>query len=275
MATVLKNTTIADVEIEKLGMTVPASGQIEITSRDLLFLCSDVVVSELEPLITSGDIVVNDGTNDISTLANAMAFLRYPDFALACRFNNSTNGFNSRTVQEAIEEAKKRVDFLQFQRIGTMNSDLYLYSGTDQISGLLSSSRTSGDASNGYRYGNSAPTINSINGKVVKIHAAIRGVAISNTGAATNVNVNLELWDVGMTNQGTKLGDITLSIPSASHTIGSYWNSSVDTNYYGEADVNIPVTPSRLLAVKFDSRTGNSNAVSIKNITIKLEVRET
>lgn len=105
MAKILKNTTLTDIESNSLGLTIPASGQVEIVTDEYLLLSSDDVLSELDPLISSGDIVVNDGTNDLD-IVDGQAYIRYPDDAVSVLFDNTSNGFISNDVQTAIEEAK-------------------------------------------------------------------------------------------------------------------------------------------------------------------------
>lgn len=106
MAKILKNTTVSDINLVTLGRTLPASSNTTIELSDYIRLADPATVTELTSNITSGNIVVNDGINDITTIAEALAFLRYPDYAPNIRFDNSTNSFVSRTVQKAIEEAR-------------------------------------------------------------------------------------------------------------------------------------------------------------------------
>lgn len=233
--------------------------------------------STLESLIQSGSIVVNDGSSDLNASDGVELVKRFQfDAANKISFNNTTNGFTSTNVQSAIEELKtlasKKRDFLHYQIIGNLNYNNYLYSGSDLVSGLLTSSRRSGDASNGYRYSNSAPTLNAITGKVVKLNAAIQGIAVSSGSPSSTIYVNLELWKVGMTNEGTKIGNMVIPVNTSTYNVGTYYNSSVDTNFVGSISLNLSVTENDLLAVKFSSQTGNSNAVAIENISVKLEV---
>ncbi len=101
---VLKNTTASEIDLKYLATTIPASTNRAVNVEDYIRLASDDSVAELTPLINSGDIVVNDGTNDLS-VSDALAFIEYADYAPNIRFNNSTNGFAAKNVQEAIEEA--------------------------------------------------------------------------------------------------------------------------------------------------------------------------
>lgn len=190
-------------------------------------------------------------------------------------FDNSTNGFDSNNVQDAIEEANKSKFYAQFQLIGDLNYDEYIYSYSDiGDQGLLGNKNRSGNSSNGYRYSNSAPIICPFNGTLKKGIFAIKGVAVSTGSAASTVTVNFEIWSVGFQNEGTKLGDININIDSGTYTIGTWWNSSVDTNFKGSETYDISITEGDLLALKFKRIQNSSNAVEIDNATVVLEIEE-
>jgi len=101
---ILKNTTASEIDLKYLATTIPASTNRAVNVEDYIRLASDDSVAELTPLINSGDIIVNDGLDDLSA-ANGIAFISYPDHAENVRFDNSTNGFVAKSVQKAIEEA--------------------------------------------------------------------------------------------------------------------------------------------------------------------------
>jgi hypothetical protein len=110
---VLKNTTITDIELDD-GFTAPASGQVIIQPSQRFRLIDEIDDGgDLVALINSGDIVVNDGVNDITVangfaLQNAIDYIKYPDRAFNIRFEaepERNNNFVSKNVQEAIEEA--------------------------------------------------------------------------------------------------------------------------------------------------------------------------
>lgn len=109
MAKILKNTTGADIEIFTAGnQVVPAGSQVTLAPEDFAQQwATDDVLTEVTPLLTSGDLVVNDGNNDLNA-TDGLNFLRYPDTAFNVRFLSDPerlNGFVSKNVQEAIEEA--------------------------------------------------------------------------------------------------------------------------------------------------------------------------
>lgn len=78
MSKILKNTTVADIELDALGYTIPASGQVDFDVTEFQLLASDDVIAEVTPFLTSGDIVVNDGVQDL-TLAEGLRYLTWPE----------------------------------------------------------------------------------------------------------------------------------------------------------------------------------------------------
>lgn len=103
MTKILKNTTGSDIDIKSIGLTVSASSQITIQVQDYLLLSSDDVVAELQTYISSGDIVVNNGSVDLDSEDGA-DFILYPDRADAVSFDDSSFGFDAEDVQEAFQE---------------------------------------------------------------------------------------------------------------------------------------------------------------------------
>jgi len=69
---IAKNQTVGDINLTRLGLVVPASGQITLTDSSCFFeIGSD---ESLNTAVGSGDIVINDGSSDLST-AEALAYL--------------------------------------------------------------------------------------------------------------------------------------------------------------------------------------------------------
>lgn len=102
---ILKNVTVSDINLLQLGVTIFASGQYEVQAGDLTILYTDESETELQGYINSGDIVVNDGSRDLS-ITEALTYIKFPDQAKNILFDNSSNGFSSIEIQSAIEEAK-------------------------------------------------------------------------------------------------------------------------------------------------------------------------
>jgi len=113
VAKILKNTTLSDIELDFLGVTVPASGQLTIDPEDYLDLGTDDSTNEIDPFITSGDIVVNDGTNDLGITAG-QNFIRFPDNAPNIRYDNTISGLISTDVKNAIDELAGTVTVDEF-----------------------------------------------------------------------------------------------------------------------------------------------------------------
>lgn len=173
-------------------------------------------------------------------------------------------------VQAAIESLSNfRFQYAHFQLIGSRNYDSYLYAGND----YGSITRESGDASNGYQFSNSAPLLAGFSGNVVSATAAIRGVAQSTGAPAASCEILFELYNVGFSGEGTKLGDITFDISSSTYTIGNFWNSSVQTEFSENQTQNIAITKGNLLGLKFIRQTGNDKIVAFTNATILLEIK--
>lgn len=118
---ILKNTTASPIELTQVGVTVPALGQIIIEPGQYFLYANEIGLSppgQLDTLISSGAIVVNDGVLDLKSSNGisedrAIDYLKHPDTAFNIRFLSQperSNGFTSKTVQEAIEEAKNNSD---------------------------------------------------------------------------------------------------------------------------------------------------------------------
>lgn len=108
MAKILKNNTVSDISVKSIGVTLPASSSTTIDVREHTLLASVDSIAELTTPINAGDIIVNDGLRDLSA-ADGLRYIAYPDDAFNIRFLNDpdrANAFNSRNVQEAIEEAR-------------------------------------------------------------------------------------------------------------------------------------------------------------------------
>lgn len=75
---ILKNTTVSPITLKKLGITVPALGQITVDRVEYPYLSSVDRLNEINPLITSGDIVINNGVIDLS-VSEGIRFIEYAD----------------------------------------------------------------------------------------------------------------------------------------------------------------------------------------------------
>jgi hypothetical protein len=111
---ILKNTTGTAIELDE-GIIIPASGQVTIDPTSRRKFWDDIdLVGNLATQIRNGDIIVNDGVDDLIlsngfSVERAIDYLKFPDRAFNLRFEaepERSNGFVSKNVQEAIEEAK-------------------------------------------------------------------------------------------------------------------------------------------------------------------------
>ena len=94
---ILKNTTLIEIELDVLGISIESSSQVIINVDDYILLATEDSLSELSPMITSGDIIVNDGNNDLN-VSNGIDYIRYPDNA-----SNIMYGDTGITLEDTIE----------------------------------------------------------------------------------------------------------------------------------------------------------------------------
>lgn len=159
------------------------------------------------------------------------------------------------------------VHTLQYQALGQFSYSFYLFYEAHKNP---NDDRESG-AGDGYLYQNSAPAICGIDGVVNMATLVVRGVAISDATPSSIVTMHFELWNVGFSTEGTKIGDISFDIDSSVFTIGPYYNSSVSSNIkIHEHQTPLSVSQGDMLGLKFISTTGASNIVSFVNATVLL-----
>ncbi len=109
MAKIIQNTTGSDIFIDFLGLNLPASGSLTIDARDYTLLASSDALSEVQALINSGDVTINNGTSTLST-EDALDFIRYPDRADSIFFDDSAStSVEGDDVQEALESIDELV----------------------------------------------------------------------------------------------------------------------------------------------------------------------
>lgn len=260
-----------------LGVQVEDQSQYDVPSHKWLELRGQLTnQEEIYTRINNGEIIVNDGNNDLSISQGLIHLEQFQDPPLLENLDFDHVGWDSDNAKDAIVEASEKggvrsVHTIQYQTIDTMGYSEYLYSGHHSRNNF---NRRSGDRSNGYAYSNCAPPLCPVNGKVTKATFVIKGIAQSTGSPASTVTVNFELWNVGFNGGGTKIADIDIDVDSSEYTIGNWWNSSIDTNFKGSISLNIDVNEGDLLGLKFIRVQNNSNAVSIKNPTVILRIEE-
>lgn len=77
---ILKNSTspATDIEIDSAGITISIVEDYEIPPQEYTLFASEKVINELATYINAGDIIVNNGADDLSA-GDGLRFLQYPD----------------------------------------------------------------------------------------------------------------------------------------------------------------------------------------------------
>lgn len=102
---ILKNTTISDIVLKAVGVTVPASSQLLIEKTLYGLFSSDDSITEITSYVNSGDIIVNNGTYNLDS-TNGLNYLRQSDHGKNILFDNDVSlntaiGYN---VQDIIND---------------------------------------------------------------------------------------------------------------------------------------------------------------------------
>jgi len=112
MTKILENTTASDIFITEVGFNIPALDTYIIQVSEFLLWATTETLAEITPFINSGDIIVNDGINNLNA-ADGIEHLKYPDFATSQRFLSEperSNSFVAKNTQKAIEEARPDIE---------------------------------------------------------------------------------------------------------------------------------------------------------------------
>jgi len=181
----------------------------------------------------------------------------------------ATDNGSGEVLIEAAQNTVKYRQYLQYMKLGELNFDQYLVSYRDD-----DDNPRSGSQSNGFQFKQSGPILTTFSGTIIKANFAIKGIAQSTGTPASTVTIRFELWSVGFQGQGTKLSDIDVPIDTSTFTVGNFFNSFVDTDYKGSKILNISVPENTLVALKFNSITGNANAVTIREVVATLTLEE-
>lgn len=112
MSKIIKNTTLTPIELMTTGVTIGANSSFTIEPSEYPRWAIDDFINEVSPLITSGDIVINDGISDLS-IVDGINFLKYPDTFSSIRLDTGisptlsgigTGSFNLKDIGEYIYE---------------------------------------------------------------------------------------------------------------------------------------------------------------------------
>jgi hypothetical protein len=192
---ILKNTTGSDIFLEFPGITVPASGQVTINVEEYKDIAAEsALITELTPLINSGDIVVNNGTVDYSA-ADGIRFLEYPD-----RLTVQEGGTDTTIVTKSINFTGSAATTDQ----GDGNVDIEV--GATLFGALWQLAYTEdGDADNEwlglYDRGNKS---NQTFG-VIPFDSEICVITYSNSKGGSDCDIELHLADAGDDNNNVKI----------------------------------------------------------------------
>jgi hypothetical protein len=77
MIKLLKNTTASIVFITDVGVSIPASGNYQLTTQEYMLWASSL---DYQPLVTAGTLIVNNGTIDLAP-ADGIRYIEYADRA--------------------------------------------------------------------------------------------------------------------------------------------------------------------------------------------------
>lgn len=124
MTKIIKNTTNTDIELNILGRTISANGQLIVDIEDFNVLATPESLLEMSSYLISGDIVINDGIADVS-----------PETGLSI-----LQGTHTRLTQDILENGRIKIDVL-----GTLSDGRVMVSGDDSTTGFLEDKITSLD----------------------------------------------------------------------------------------------------------------------------------
>jgi len=204
--------------------------------------------------VLNGDVVINNGSQDLSA-------------------QDGVDHINKLVDPEQIPI--KRVFYPQFQFIKEMDYSSYLVSWVDSDT-QKSKLRRSGD-SDGMKNGNAAPIIVPIGGTLINATLNLQGCAVDDGSPASSCEIKFELWEVGHTNEGTKIGDIIFTIDNSSGSVvGQWWNSwQYDVNLTVQKTLSLSIAAGKRLGLKFiRQQDENNKIVEARGITVGLQILE-
>lgn len=199
MSKILKNTTNSDIELE-IGISLPQNSSTIISVLDYIELAES---GDVEGLITSGDIVVNDGVLDLN-ITDGINYILYPDDAERIRVESSS--FTSTNVKDALEEV-----------VNLTGNDFGLFPiWAEENAGLGNNSRE-------YSFGNGA-TGNI--GIPIPLNASLFAISYQAENAGTNTEIAVDINAVTVATTGPQSSNSGINIlpsvvaVSAGDTVG-------------------------------------------------------
>lgn len=164
-----------------------------------------------------------------------------------------------------------RHHFIQFTTLKEFTATDYLHSFSQNNS---TQNINSGHATQGYNNYNSSPILCPFTGTITLGVAAIKGIAVSTGTPSATVAVNMSLYKVGFNSEGTLLLNVEFNVDTATYTVGTFFDSSVASNFTGSESLSISVSEGDLLAVKFVRITGNDDACEVRSPTVGFLIEE-
>lgn len=158
--------------------------------------------------------------------------------------------------------------FFQYAFGEEMDYDQYLVSFTDNNT-QKNRLKRSGNSSNGIRYGDCSPIVLPTAATITSALLSLKGGSVSTGNPASIVTAYFELWNVGWTNEGTKLADITFDLDTNAYPIGRWWNANgEDTNASINTTLDLSILAGDRLALKFKQMTGDDKLCTALGTTV-------
>lgn len=153
------------------------------------------------------------------------------------------------------------------------NTSVYFYSFEKQFEG--SGTKIYSGNSQGMNYANASnPILIHVNGTITRAILTIKGAGVSNGTVTYPVTYMTDLYDVGFSTEGTKIGDIDFSI-SNTYTVGTYSVGATNAKGIELTGLNISVTKGQMLALKFINGSGASQVGQTLNAYVVLMITPT
>jgi hypothetical protein len=247
---ILKNTTSNDITV--FGHFIPAGASQDVSPNKFLKL---IYEPDVHDLVIAGDLVVNNGTEDLSASDGIVHLERLSD-----------------PIQ--FPELVKIYHSFQFQFVEEMDYDQYLVSYVDNDT-QKNRLRRSGDPSNGMRYDEAAPIISPCSGVITRATVVTKGIACSTGTPSSSCEYKFELWNVGFQNEGTKITDVVFDVDNSTFPIGRWWNTfDYDTNLIMNIPLSVNVSCGDRLALKFIRQYGNDKIIAARHVTVSFSFLE-
>jgi len=91
-----------------------------------------------------------------------------------------------------------------------------------------------------------------------------------------NIDLNLEVWEVGGSSEGVKLGDLVLNIPTAGITVGTFQDTSANqgATLSGTFSSPLAIDKDKIYAIKYKDGTGSGEVKAVKDGFFKFRAKK-